>query len=237
MEQAFKNSGFNTYTLESAETAIKKLNIVSPDIIVSELDLPLMSGLDFCRELRHNHNDWTPIILLSSERDELEAVLGLELGADDYIVKPIRVKEVVARAKSILRRGTLCCSQQGGSYTPYEYLKKDMLRNGDLIIDPDHFIVYKNEVPIDFTRKEYELFYYLFMNKGKVLTRAQLIQELSGDEEIDERIIDVFISRIRNKIETNKRTPVYIRTVRHIGYMMKDVQDSQPPTNLKTQVK
>ncbi|MFA9555923.1 response regulator transcription factor [Evansella sp. AB-rgal1] len=218
--QLFLDYGFEAVGVSTYEEARKLLKSFVPSILILDLKSPKMKALDFCRELRMESNNWTPMILLSSKDDELEAVLGLELGADDYLLKPVRGKELLARVKSIIRRSKICCNDQG-EQTPNPTNKK--LVNGDLLLDPDHFMLYKNNKPVDLTRKEYELLYYLFVNRGKALLRSQLLKELAGEEvDLDERIIDVFISRIRNKIEPSRRNPVYVKTVRNIGYMMKD---------------
>ncbi|WP_336511529.1 response regulator transcription factor [Alteribacter salitolerans] len=227
IESYFSRSGFETYVAKNGHEGFRQASIIQPDAIVTELDLPGYSGLDICRELRFVKNDWTPIVLISEKREELDAVLGLELGADDYMTKPLRLKELVARVKSTIRRGSKCCSQEDQNHGSSEHSR--IIKNGELTIDPDHFLVYKNDRPVDLTRKEFELLYYLSKNKGRALSREKLMQELSGDEvELDERIIDVFISRIRNKIEPHRRNPTYVKTVRNIGYMMNVVKESVP---------
>ncbi|MDG5786832.1 response regulator transcription factor [Evansella sp. AB-P1] len=226
LQAIFKANGYKCWGVSSSEEAFKGIETLSPDILIVDMDLPIMNGLDFCRKLRNVYDNWTPIILISSIMDELEAVLGLELGADDYMLKPIREKELMARVKSIYRRGTLCCLEKNDKGNE-EVSSDNRLKNGNLILDPDHFVLYKKDEPVDLTRKEYELLYYLFVNRGKALSRGQLMKELTGEEgELDERIIDVFISRIRHKIEPSRRNPVYVKTVRNIGYMMKHI----PPT-------
>ncbi|SDZ03506.1 two-component system, OmpR family, alkaline phosphatase synthesis response regulator PhoP [Evansella caseinilytica] len=220
-----ESNGFEKLTAHDLESAVKIVQTYSPQIILAELDYSYVNGLDLCRQLRNEKNDWTPIILISAKDDEVDAVLGLELGADDYVIKPIKPKELVARMKSILRRGNLCCLQ--GGYKQENQWEKGKIFNGNLAIDPDHFMVYLEDEPVNLTRKEYEILYYLFINKGKVLTRQQLINELSAEDMmLDERIIDVFISRIRQKIEPHRKNPVYIKTVRQMGYMMKDMDVS-----------
>ncbi|WP_026690400.1 response regulator transcription factor [Alteribacter aurantiacus] len=227
VESYFKKSGFKTYVAKTGKEGLKQASIIQPDAIVTELDLPGYGGLDLCRDLRFGKNDWTPIILMSEKSEELDAVLGLELGADDYMTKPLRLKELVARVKSTIRRGTKCCHDDVQSSSNQEQSR--LIKNGELTIDPDHFLVYKNDRPVDLTKKEFELLYYLAKNKGKALSRERLLQELSADEtEMDERIIDVFISRIRNKIEPHRKNHTYVKTVRNIGYMMNVVKERIP---------
>ncbi|ADU31269.1 response regulator transcription factor [Evansella cellulosilytica] len=222
LQKFFHDNGFKTWAVEKMEEALKLTTTFSPDVIIVDIDSKNI-GLDFCRTVRNVYSDWTPIVLLSSRNEELDAVLGLELGADDYVFKPLRYKELHARVKSILRRGSYCCdyknSQNNGDNNKFI--------NGNLMLDANHFMVYNKGEPVDLTRKEYELLYYLFLNKGKVLTRMELMKELSGEsDELDERIIDVFISRIRTKIEPSRKNPIYLKTVRNLGYMMKDIRKS-----------
>lgn len=219
IENMFKVYGFKTWGASSGTDTLKKVLTLSPQTIIMELSLPGMGGLDVCRELRQVHNNWTPIIFVSERMNELDTVLGLELGADDYMTKPLRLKELVARVKSIHRRGHLW------SLSKEPNREKDstdmILNNGDLVIDVSQFIVYKAGEPIEFTRKEFELLYYFFQNKGKAFSRKHLLNVLSKEgNDADERIIDVFISRIRQKIEPHHQSSTYIRTVRNVGYMM-----------------
>ncbi|TMW71886.1 response regulator transcription factor [Alteribacter natronophilus] len=220
-----RKAGYRTHVIRDAAEAVTKAISIKPAAIVTELDLPGFSGLDLCRELRFVHDNWTPIVLISEKNDELDAVLGLELGADDYVTKPLRMKELTARVRAAIRRSGKCCWDHGGSLEE----QSRITRIGDLTIDPDHFNVFRNDEHIDLTKKEFELLYYLMKNKGKALSRDRLLQELSADgSDLDVRIIDVFVSRIRGKIEPNRKNPVYIKTVRNIGYMMQDVRITVP---------
>ncbi|WP_416151338.1 response regulator transcription factor [Salipaludibacillus sp. HK11] len=223
MEKTFKTSGIETWTVDNGQEAMKMALSLKPDAIVTELELPKLSGLDLCRELRQSYSNWTPVILISNYIDELDAVLGLELGADDYMVKPVRMKELVARIKSIIRRGSLCCNEPNQLVFEDDQPSPQLLSNGELSLNPDHFSVYMRNELVDFTRKEFELIAYLLKNKGKAFSRNHLLDVLSSDHPLDERIIDVFISRIRQKIEPNNRNPQYIKTVRNVGYIMKDI--------------
>ncbi|MCD8511741.1 MAG: response regulator transcription factor [Bacillus sp. (in: Bacteria)] len=223
IQNDLKIKGFSSFGVSTSKDALKLLQSFTPAAIIVDLDISTNNGLDLCRELRNVENNWTPIIIISSNDDELDAVLGLELGADDYMIKPIRYKELIARVKSVIRRGNLCCiGSQTGDVSGNG--KEVQLTNGNLTLEPDHFMFYIQGKPVDLTPKEYEILYYLFKNKGKVLSRYNLMCELLGDEDpTDERIIDVFISRIRQKIEPSRRNPTYIKTVRNIGYMMNDI--------------
>lgn len=222
IQNGFENSGFRTHIAYDSEEAFTQLHSISPDAIIIELEMPRISGIDFCRELRITYKDWTPLIVISSKNEELDQVLSFELGADDYMSKPIRIKELIARVKSVIRRGRMCCVNEKERRIEN---RSEQIVNGDLVLDPEHFVVYLSGRAIDLTRKEYELIYYLFMNQGKALSRTELLHSLSGeDADMDERIIDVFISRIRQKIEPHPRNPTYVKTVRNIGYMMKEIE-------------
>ncbi|UTR15450.1 response regulator transcription factor [Salipaludibacillus sp. LMS25] len=223
IQQVFQSYGYDTWLVGNGKDALKIINSLNPDAVILDMDLPELSGLDVCRELRQTFNNWLPIVLISAQSDEIEAVLGMELGADDYMVKPLRFKELVVRVKAVLRRGQLCCLNE----TNDEFaaaLEQERYRSGELVLDPIDLTLYKGETPVELTRKEFELIFFLMKNKGKAFTRQHLITALSvNDQTYDERIIDVFVSRIRRQIEPNRRNPLYIKTVRNVGYMLKDV--------------
>ncbi|SER93005.1 response regulator transcription factor [Salipaludibacillus aurantiacus] len=225
MQETFHSYGFDVWVANNGKDAVKIITSLKPDAVITAMSLPRLSGFDLCRELRQSLNIWTPVLLIAEKADELEAVLGFELGADDYLVKPLRLKEVVARVKSVIRRGSLCCDTPSVSGV---HESEGLLENGALSLDPVHFTLYKNGDTVELTRKEYELVYYLLKNKGKAFTREHLKTIISGDDhQIDERIIDVFISRIRRRIEPKSRNPVYIKTVRNVGYMMKEIKEKK----------
>ncbi|WP_280769751.1 response regulator transcription factor [Salipaludibacillus daqingensis] len=224
MEKIFQYHGFQTWIAHHSDDALRISLSLKPDAIVIGLDFRNDTGIDFCRQLRQTYLIWIPIILISNQADELDVVLGLELGADDYMIKPLRLKELVARVKSAIRRGRLCCIESTKMSYSVGIDSTNMIKNGLLTLDPANFSVFKQNESIELTRKEYELIHYLMKNKGKAFSRSHLLQVLSGDDPIlDKRIIDVFISRIRQKIETNNRNPQYIKTVRNVGYVMKEI--------------
>lgn len=236
IREVFDSYGYDTWVVNNGKDALKIVLSLKPDAVIMEMDLPGLRGLDVCRELRQSKHDWTPVIFISEKSEELDAVLGLELGADDYMVKPLRLKELAVRVKSVLRRGRLHNLYSGTSPEAYpEFKHTDLLKNGELILDPNYFTLYKNDVPIDLTRKEFELVHFLLKNKGKAFSRQHIMNILSGPgRDLDERIIDVFISRVRNRIEPNRRNPVYIKTVRNVGYMMKIIPISSKKTKQST---
>lgn len=214
IERAFRQGGFDVWKTSSGEEAFKIVEHLRPEGIVLASELADGSGLDLCRKIRQSKN-WTPIVMMTEITNEVDCVLSLELGADDYVTKPLRLKELVARMKSILRRGSLCC------YTEKRE-EPGILKNGELKIDSEQFAVSLSGEWIDMTRKEFELLVFLANHLDQSFSREELMEAISEEEHgMDQRIIDVFVSRIRQKIEPNKQHPSYIKTVRGVGYMMR----------------
>lgn len=194
---------------DAVEMALKN----EPDLILLDIMLPEKDGMDVCREIRSKLN--TPIIMLTAKDTELDKVLGLELGADDYVTKPFSTRELLARVKAHLRRHKNQASTD-------EAADKG-LRIHKLVIDNDMYVVYKNEQVLDLTHREFELIYYLARNCGKVMTREHLLQAVWGFEYFgDVRTVDVTIRRLREKLEDDPSKPEYIITRRGLGYMLKN---------------
>ncbi len=188
----------------------------SPDLILLDLMLPTMDGMEVCKELRSQKRN-IPIIMLTARDDEFDKVLGLELGADDYMTKPFSPREVIARVKAVLRR-----------FVPVQEQEKDenetnVYQYGKLQVYPDRFEAFLDNEPLEFTPKEFELLVYLLENKNRVLTRDQLLSAVwNYDFAGDTRIVDVHISHLRDKIEENSRKPMFIKTIRGIGYKFEE---------------
>lgn len=192
---------------EGLEIAINNL----PDLILLDLMLPAMDGMEVCKELRSQKKN-IPIIMLTARDDEFDKVLGLELGADDYMTKPFSPREVIARVKAVLRRFTPIETNQ-------EKIENKSLQFGNLVVYPEQFEAFLNEEALEFTPKEFELLVYLLENKNRVLTREHLLSAVWDYDFVgDSRIVDVHISHLREKIEENSRKPKYIKTIRGIGY-------------------
>lgn len=207
-----EKNGFLTDTAYDGLEAIKKAENNNYDLIILDLMLPGMDGIEVCKYLRNNKID-TPILMLTAKDDEFDKVLGLELGADDYLTKPFSPKEVIARVKAILRRANKAAE------TDYK-----SIQIGDLIIYPERYEAEMNGKVITFTRKEFELLYYLAKNKGKVISRDQLLSGVWDYDFVgDTRIVDVHVSHLREKIEPESKSPFYIKTVRGLGYKMEDI--------------
>lgn len=180
-----------------------------------DLMLPVKDGMDVCREVRSKLN--TPIIMLTAKDTELDKVLGLEMGADDYVTKPFGTRELLARVKAHLRRQTKAQSAPSESDT-----QRNGMRIHALFIDNDMYMVYKDGTPLDLTHREFELIQYLAKNSGKVMTREHLLQAVWGFEYFgDVRTVDVTIRRLREKLETDPSRPEYIMTRRGLGYLMR----------------
>lgn len=195
--------------IHDGTNAVAQIGEIKPDLIILDLMLPGKDGLAICREVRaHKNLAHLPIIMLTAKSEEFDKVLGLEMGADDYMTKPFSVKELYARVKAVLRR-----TEAAGKDTGEE------LTIGNLRILPGAFEVYKDGKKLSLTLKEYELMLLLATNKNKVLTRDQLLDEVWGYEYYGEtRTVDVHIRYLRKKIEDDGRK--YIETVRGVGYRM-----------------
>ncbi|WP_059050415.1 response regulator YycF [Paenibacillus senegalimassiliensis] len=196
--------------IEAVELAFSE----QPDLILLDLMLPGKDGMDVCREVRAKLQ--TPIIMLTAKDGEIDKVLGLELGADDYVTKPFSTRELLARVKAHLRRQQKQTEMEG----------TEEARQGislfELFIDTDMYTVHKNGEPLDLTHREFELVHYLVKNAGKVMTREHLLQAVWGFEYFgDVRTVDVTIRRLREKIEDDPSKPEYILTRRGLGYMMR----------------
>ncbi|MBD3920318.1 response regulator transcription factor [Paenibacillus sp. PR3] len=204
-----------------------------PDLMLLDLMLPVKDGMDVCREVRAASLQ-LPIIMLTAKDTELDKVLGLELGADDYVTKPFSTRELLARVKAHLRRQKKASEAVAEAQTAAAdaavangAAEAEQSKNGltifNLFIDTDMYVIYKDNEPIDLTHREYELVYYLARNSGKVMTREHLLQAVWGFEYFgDVRTVDVTVRRIREKIEDDPSRPEYILTRRGLGYLMRN---------------
>ncbi|GAJ99364.1 response regulator transcription factor [Geomicrobium sp. JCM 19055] len=208
------------YVVESATDGEQALELGlnnDYDMIILDLMLPVYDGLEVCRKLRER-GITTPIVMLTAKDEEFDKVLGLELGADDYLTKPFSPRELIARVRAILRR-----VEQAGKVDEEEENEKVHVSLGDLTIYPDYHEAYLQEEALELTPKEFELLLYLVNHKGRVLTRDQLLKAIWNYEFVgDTRIVDVHISHLREKIEPNTKKPTYIKTVRGLGYKMEN---------------
>ncbi|MCF6408742.1 response regulator transcription factor [Pseudalkalibacillus salsuginis] len=209
-----EQAGFEVITAMDGVTGLELAREEHPDLIVLDLMLPEMDGLDVCKNLRQSQH-LIPILMLTAKDDEFDKVLGLELGADDYLTKPFSPREVVARVKAILRRSQYVSSQNQN--------RDDLesMKVGELKVFPDNYEAFFEGEPLELTPKEFELLVYLVKNRGRVLSREQLLNAIWDYDFVgDTRIVDVHISHLREKIEHNTRKPIYIKTIRGLGYKL-----------------
>lgn len=207
-------AGYETVVANDGKQGFDLALSENPALIVLDLMLPSMDGVEVCKSLRQQKVS-TPIIMLTAKDDEFDKVLGLELGADDYMTKPFSPREVVARIKAVLRRSESKPVDPQDSSIPLTF--------GELTVYPDRFEVFMSEEQIEFTPKEFELLVYLMENKNRVLTRDQLLSAVwKYDFAGDTRIVDVHISHLRDKIEENSRKPTFIKTIRGLGYKFEE---------------
>lgn len=217
-----EQSGYAVMTAHDGEEGLNKAVSESPDLIILDLMLPSMDGIEVCKELRQRKIS-TPILMLTAKDDEFDKVLGLELGADDYMTKPFSPREVVARVKAILRRSQAAAAVKEQS----ESNEVDYKKVGELKVYPEQYEAYFQGELLELTPKEFELLLYLTDNRGRVLTRDQLLSAVwNYDFAGDTRIVDVHISHLREKIETNTKKPIYIKTIRGLGYKLEGPKSS-----------
>lgn len=189
------------------------------DIVLLDVMLPKLSGIDVCREMRRSCD--VPILMVTAKNEEVDAVVGLEIGADDYIAKPYRLKELVARIRAHLRRRELAGAGAGAGPGGNRGTKPSAqpITQGDLLLDPVRHEVSLRGEPIALTLKEFDLLWTLMLHGGQLLTRQRLINEVWGDDYVgDSKTLDVHIKRLRTKIEDDPSKPARIVTIRGLGY-------------------
>jgi two-component system alkaline phosphatase synthesis response regulator PhoP len=217
LQYNLEQAGFEVVTAMDGAEGKRLAETESPDIIVLDLMLPKLDGMDVCKKLRQQ-NIMTPILMLTAKDDELDKILGLELGADDYMVKPFSPREVIARVKAILRRAQFQ-TEAVSDNDPAE----EQIQIGKLTIYPGKYEAFFHEDQLELTLKEFELLLFLVQNKGRVLTRDQLLSAVwNYDFAGDTRIVDVHISHLREKIEIDTKKPAYIKTIRGLGYKLEE---------------
>ena len=206
-----EKEGYEVIVAYDGEEALEKVEDDSPDLIILDLMLPKIDGLEVAKRVRVKHS--TPIIMVTAKDSELDKVLGLELGADDYVTKPFSNRELVARVKANLRR-------QEAVTTATDNRTAD-IKVGDLIIHPDAYTVTKRGENINLTRREFELLHYLARHLGQVINREHLLQTVWGYDYFgDVRTVDVTVRRLREKIEDNPSHPEWLVTRRGVGYYL-----------------
>ncbi len=204
-----KKEGYDTIEAYDGEQAIELALSQNPDLILLDIMLPKMDGFTVCRKLRQTLS--TPILMLTAKEEEVDKVLGLELGADDYITKPFSPRELMARVKANLRRLTPPETPVGEQSHVNKY--------GDLIIDVDRYEVRRDDEVIELTLREFELVKFLAAQQGTIFSRETLLEKVWGYEYYgDVRTVDVTVRRVREKLEQDPAVPQYIITKRGVGY-------------------
>ena len=199
--------GFDVSIAETGRAALEIFKAETFDLILLDLMIPEVSGIEVCRAIRTTSS--VPIIMLTAKDSEIDKVVGLELGADDYVTKPYSSRELVARIKAVLRRGAV------------DDLPKEsgILSVGNIRMDIERHSVTVNGSPVALPLKEFELLEFLMRNEGRVLTRSQLIDRVWGDDYYgDTKTLDVHVKRLRSKIEVDPANPIFIQTIRGLGY-------------------
>ncbi|MDD2511493.1 MAG: response regulator transcription factor [Syntrophomonas sp.] len=201
--------GFITIPAYDGVEALRKITEEKPDLIILDLMLPGKDGLEICREVRAQGVK-TPIIMLTARDEEIDKVVGLEMGADDYVTKPFSVRELSARVKAVLRRNRQMEEKADAS---------SIITVGEFALKSESYEVYYKDKLLELTLKEYELLELLIKNRGRVLKRDYLLQVLwDYAEPVNTRVLDVHISKLREKIEPDSKNPRYIKTIRGVGY-------------------
>jgi two-component system response regulator VicR len=204
-----KKEGFEVDTAYDGESGLEKALSGKPDLILLDVMLPLLDGFEICKKVRESSA--VPILMLTAKEEEVDKVLGLELGADDYITKPFGMRELIARIKANFRRIDLDDNDKDDASNVHEF--------GNLSIDTNRYEARKNGIPLELTLREFELLQYLAQKENKVFSREQLLSDVWGYEYFgDIRTVDVTVRRLREKLEDDSGDPKYIMTKRGIGY-------------------
>jgi two-component system response regulator VicR len=206
-----EKEGFEVLTAYDGEDAVNKAGTSDPDMILLDVMLPKMDGFTVCKKVREKSS--VPIIMLTAKEEEVDKVLGLELGADDYMTKPFGMRELLARIKANIRRASLTLGAE------IDTVSADVKEFGNLTIDMNRYEIRKNGEVLELTLREFELLRYLAERENKVFSREQLLEEVWGYEYYgDIRTVDVTVRRLREKLEDDSSNPKYIMTKRGIGY-------------------
>lgn len=206
-----KNAGYETVKAMDGREALEKFSAEDFDLIILDVMLPHIDGFDLLKSIRKK--SMVPVLMLTAKTEELDRVLGLELGADDYLVKPFSVRELLARIKAILRR-----TAETGAET-----EQSKISSKDISLDLNGYKAFIGDTEVKLTMKEFELLKYLMLNKGRVFTRENLLNNIWGyDYYGDSRTVDVHIRHLRSKIEEHLGENKYIKTIRGVGYKFEE---------------
>ncbi|ARQ05698.1 response regulator YycF [Macrococcoides canis] len=212
LEFNLKKEGYDVHVAYDGDDAVELIYDIQPDIVLLDIMLPGRDGMEVCREVRKKYD--MPIIMLTAKDSEIDKVLGLELGADDYVTKPFSTRELIARVKANLRRHYSQTQSEEKEESTDIVIK-------DIVVYPEAYSIKKRGVDIELTHREFELFHYLAKHIGQVMTREHLLQTVWGYDYFgDVRTVDVTIRRLREKIEDDASHPEYIVTRRGVGYFL-----------------
>ncbi len=204
--------GFDVTVATNGNEALARFEEVRPDLVLLDIMLPKLSGIDVCRAIRARSS--VPIIMVTAKSTEIDTVVGLEVGADDYVTKPYRLRELVARMRAVLRRAPGSGSAPGGGEDG-----GDVVTVGEVVVDVDRHRVFVRDAEVLLRRKEFDLLALLIDNAGRVLTRDTLIDRVWGTDYVgDTKTLDVHIKRLRAHVELDPSNPAIITTVRGVGY-------------------
>ncbi|MFR9760244.1 response regulator transcription factor [Corynebacterium striatum] len=207
-----RKEGFDVILVSDGPTALEQFANNTVDIVLLDLMLPGMSGTDVCKQLRATSS--VPVIMVTARDSEIDKVVGLELGADDYVTKPYSSRELIARIRAVLRRG-----HDVSAESQEEELEEQILEGGRVRMDVERHIVMVDGEEVSMPLKEFDLLEYLLRNAGRVLTRGQLIDRIWGADYVgDTKTLDVHVKRLRSKIEAEPSRPQHLVTVRGLGY-------------------
>ena len=208
---SLEREGFGVIAAADGPAALKAISEKDPDLILLDVMLPGMSGIDVCREIRKSSS--VPVIMVTAKGEEIDAVVGLEVGADDYITKPYRLRELIARIRAILRRSENSPKEDETTANP------EVLVEGAVRLDLERHELSVDGELVSLALREFELLSYLMENSGRVVTRESLMQNVWGWDYIgDTKTIDVHVKRLRSKIESDPSAPLRISTIRGVGY-------------------
>jgi DNA-binding response OmpR family regulator len=205
-----RREGYEVVTADNGLTALELARTTRPDVLILDIMLPGLDGLEVCRRLRQFSDAY--VLMLTARAEELDRIVGLSVGADDYVTKPFSPREVVARVRALLRRPHRV-SGHADEPVPSQ-------THGDLVIDRAQFEVTRHGEPVALTPREFQLLAVLAEYPGRVFTRQELLDRVWGDRAYDEHIIEVYIANLRRKLQDDLRQPRYLQTVRGVGYRM-----------------
>lgn len=227
LEYTLKQAGYKVSIARDGKAAYDMISSQNFDLVLLDIMLPKMDGMEVCRRIRQERIQ-VPIIMLTAKSEEYDKIIGLELGADDYITKPFSPREVIARIKAVSRRTNSPSNRpiiekndalENQPLSSEDQSLKGIVNYGDIQIDLDHFEVLVRGEKVELTPKEYELLVYFTQRQGRVISRDQLLNQIwNFDYAGETRIVDVHISHLREKIEEDTKSPKYIKTVRGFGY-------------------